>query len=73
MSERDIEYMEEVIEKLQDIDMTYEKYIPTEYIDAIREIWCDMKSTIEIKQDDEYSVEEPSYGYSYEQYLREVR
>lgn len=73
MSERDIEYMEEVIEKLQDIDMTYEKYIPKEYIDAIREIWCDMKSEIEVIEDDEYPIEEPSYGYSYEQYLREVR
>lgn len=73
MSERDIELMEEVIEKLQQIDETYEKDIPPEYIDRIREIWVDMKREIEVVEDEEFPVEEPSYGYSFEQYLREVR
>lgn len=73
MNSRDIELMEEVIEKLQNIDNTYEDDIPQEYIDRIREIWCDMKNEIEIVEDDEFPIEEPSYGYSYEQYLREIR
>ena len=54
MSERDLELMEEVIEKLQDIDTTYEKDIPPEYIERIRELWCDMQSEVDLyKQDDE--------------------
>lgn len=73
MNNRDIELMEEVIKKLQKIDELYEKDIPQEYIDRIREIWCDMKNEIEIVEDDEFPIEEPSYGYNYEQYLREVR
>ena len=43
MDSRDLELMEEVIEKLQNIDDTYEDDIPQEYIDRIRELWCDMK------------------------------
>lgn len=73
MSEKDLDLMEEVIEQLQKIDELYEKDIPQEYIDRIREIWCDMKNEIEIVEDDEFPIEEPSYGYSYEQYLREIR
>ena len=75
MTQREIELMEEVIEKLQNIDNAYEKDIPPEYIDRIREIWCDMQNEINIQTsvEEELPTEEPSYGYSYEQYLREVR
>ena len=57
MNSRDTELMEEVIEKLQNIDNTYENDIPQEYIDRIREIWCDMKNEIEIVEDDEFPME----------------
>lgn len=71
-----LEIMEEVIEKLQTIEDLYKKDIPDEYIDRIREIWCDMQNEIEIEtseENEEMIIEEPSYGYSYEQYLREIR
>ena len=78
MTKREIELMEEVIEKLQHIDNVYEKSIPDEYIDKIREIWSDMQSEIDIEtsienDEEEMPIEEPVYGYSYDQYLREVR
>jgi hypothetical protein len=68
--------MEEVIEKLKELDNLYEKDIPKTYIEGIREIWCDMQNEVEAytqNDEEEYPIEEPSYGYSYEQYLREVR
>ena len=54
MNDRDIELMEEVIEKLQIIDNTYQCDIPQEYIDRIREIWCDMQHEVDLHtQEDE--------------------
>ena len=54
MDSRDLELMEEVIEKLQNIDDTYEDDIPQEYIDRIRELWCDMKHEVDLyTQEDE--------------------
>lgn len=54
MDSRDLELMEEVIEQLQKIDELYEKDIPTEYIDRIRELWCDMKHEVDLyTQEDE--------------------
>lgn len=75
MTKREIELMEEVIEKLQNIDNLYEKDIPPEFIDRIREIWSDMQNEINIEtyEEEELTVEEPTYGYNYESYLREVR
>ena len=51
MSERDLELMEEVIEQLQKIDNLYEKDIPPEYINGIREIWCDMQNEVELERE----------------------
>lgn len=54
MDSRDLELIEEVIEKLQNIDDTYQSDIPTEYIDRIRELWCDMKKEVDLyTQEDE--------------------
>lgn len=52
MDEKTLNMMEEVIEKLQHIDEVYENEIPEEYIDRIREIWCDMKTEVEIEKDE---------------------
>lgn len=76
MNEQTLNYMEEVIKKLQDIENKYEKDIPQEYTDRIIQLWCDMQDDISLETtecDEEMPVEEPSYGYSYEQYLREIR
>ena len=56
MDSRDLELMEEVIEKLQNIDNTYEGDIPTEYIDRIRELWCDMKNKVDLYTDEEEDI-----------------
>lgn len=57
MNDRDIELMEEVIEKLQNIDNTYQCDIPQEYIDRIREIWCDMQHEVDLySQEDEEDI-----------------
>lgn len=56
MDSRDLELMEEVIEKLQNIDNTYEGDIPTEYIDRIRELWCDMKNEVDLYTDEEEDI-----------------
>ena len=78
MNKKTLDYMQEVVEKLQNLDNVYEKSIPDEYIDRIREIWSDMQSEIDIEtsienDEEEMPIEEPVYGYSYDQYLREVR
>lgn len=56
MNSRDLELMEEVIEKLQNIDDTYEDDIPTEYIDRIRELWCDMKNEVDLYTDEDEDI-----------------
>lgn len=69
-----IEKIEEVIEKLQHIEDVYKEDLPEEYIDRIREIWCDMQNEIEIEEETEEKIEEyPSYGYDYNKYLWEIR
>ena len=75
MKEEEIDLMQEVIEKLQKIETLYEKDIPPEYIDRIREIWCDMQNEIEIQEDVEEEIGEPryEYGYDYDRYIRGVR
>lgn len=60
MDSRDLELMEEVIEKLQNIDNTYEGDIPTEYIDRIRELWCDMKKEVDLYTDEEEDEDIPN-------------
>lgn len=56
MDSRDLELMEEVIEKLQNIDDTYQSDIPTEYIDRIRELWCDMKKEVDLYEDEDEDI-----------------
>lgn len=57
MDSRDLELMEEVIEQLQKIDNTYQSDIPTEYIDKIRELWCDMQNEVDLySQEDEEDI-----------------
>ena len=60
MDSRDLELMEEVIEKLQNIDNTYEGDIPTEYIDRIRELWCDMKHEVDLYEDEDEDDDIPN-------------
>lgn len=56
MDSRALELMEEVIEKLQNIDNTYEGDIPTEYIDRIRELWCDMKNEVDLYTNEDEDI-----------------
>lgn len=56
MDSRDLELMEEVIEQLQNIDDTYEDDIPQEYIDRIRELWCDMKKEVDLYEDEDDDI-----------------
>lgn len=65
MNSRDLELMEEVIEKLQNIDNTYENDIPQEYIDRIRELWCDMKKEVDLYTDEEEDEDIPNLEKDY--------
>ena len=56
MNDRDIELMEEVIEQLQKIDGLYEKDIPTEYIDRIRQLWCDMQHEVDLYTNEDEDI-----------------
>lgn len=56
MDSRNLELMEEVIEKLQNIDDIYQSDIPTEYIDRIRELWCDMKHEVDLYTDENEDI-----------------
>lgn len=68
MDEKTLNMMEEVIEKLQHIDEVYEDDIPEEYVDRIREIWCDMKTEVEIERGSDEEEIDP-----FEEHLRKER
>lgn len=63
MDSRDLELMEEVIEKLQNIDDTYQTDIPIEYIDRIRELWCDMKHEVDLYTDEDEDIQNLEKDY----------